>query len=125
MTRILLIGYDPQAVDYSDPGLPPGLDVQKITAGIELGLMQIRDRGWDAEFCPILPDESAATTVSKQLSSASYDCVVIGGGVRGSSTGLTVFEAVINAVHEGAPSAAIAFNRLPDDTAEAAARWIR
>jgi hypothetical protein len=25
MTRILLVGYDPDAVDFSDPALPPGM----------------------------------------------------------------------------------------------------
>jgi hypothetical protein len=36
---------------------------------------------------------------------------------------LLLFEAVINAVHRAAPSAFIAFNTRPEDTADAAARW--
>jgi aryl-alcohol dehydrogenase-like predicted oxidoreductase len=31
----------------------------------------------------------------------------------------------VNAVHRAAPNAAIAFNTRPEDTAEAAARWLR
>ncbi|WP_430913309.1 hypothetical protein [Methylobacterium sp. sgz302541] len=46
MTRVLLIGYDPDAVDFSDPALPPGMDAGKIAAGIERGLKAMRDRGW-------------------------------------------------------------------------------
>ena len=38
--------------------------------------------------------------------------------------GLPLFEAVINAVHKAAPGAAIAFNTRPDDSADAAARWV-
>jgi len=34
MTRILLLGLDPEAVDYSDPALPQGMNAEKIHAGI-------------------------------------------------------------------------------------------
>lgn len=37
MTRILLVGYDPQTEDFSAPGRPPGLTAEKIEAGIKLG----------------------------------------------------------------------------------------
>jgi hypothetical protein len=36
-----------------------------------------------------------------------------------------LLEAVINAVHQAAPGAAIAFNTRPEDSADAAARWLR
>jgi hypothetical protein len=47
MTRVLLVGLQPEAVDYSDPALPSGMDAKKIQAGIELGLKQIT-RPWMA-----------------------------------------------------------------------------
>jgi hypothetical protein len=28
MTRVLLVGLQPEAVDYSDPALPPGMDAK-------------------------------------------------------------------------------------------------
>jgi hypothetical protein len=62
--------------------------------------------------------------VERLLASKSYDCVVIGGGVRIPSRGLALFEVIINAVRRAAPGAAIAFNTRPDDTADAAARWL-
>jgi hypothetical protein len=40
MTRILLLGYDPGTVDFSDPALPPGMTVEKIRAGIAVALKQ-------------------------------------------------------------------------------------
>ncbi len=46
MGRVLLVGYDPETVDYSDPALPPGMNVEKIRAGIALALQQMTDRGW-------------------------------------------------------------------------------
>jgi hypothetical protein len=63
--------------------------------------------------------------LEKQLSSANYDCVVIGGGIRLPPKSLPLFEIVINAVRNAAPSASIAFNTRPEDTADAAARWLQ
>jgi hypothetical protein len=124
MARILLVGYDPEAVDYSNPALPPGMSAEKIRAGIALMLKQMTGRGWEADLCFISPDETAGRTVERHLASANYDCVVIGAGVRLPPQGLAVFESVVNAVHRGAPGATIAFNTRPEDSAEAAARWL-
>ena len=125
MTRVLLVGYDPETVDFSDPALPPGMTAEKVHAGIAVAVKQFAERGWEADLCYIRPDETAAPMVERQLASASYDCVVIGGGVRLPARRLAIFEAVINAVHKAAPGAAIAFNTRPDDSADAAARWCR
>lgn len=122
--RVLLVGYDPETVDFSDPALPPGMTVEKVHAGIAVANKQFAERGWEADVCFIRPDETAGPTVEHQLASASFDCVVIGAGVRLPPRRLAVFEAVINAVHRSAPGAAIAFNTRPDDSADAAARWL-
>ena len=122
MARVLLVGYDPETVDFSDPALPPGMTAEKIYAGVEVALKQMTERGWQAEVCYIQPDETAGPAVERQLASASYSCVVIGAGVRLPPRRLAVFEAVINAVHRAAPAAAIAFNMRPDDSADAAGR---
>jgi hypothetical protein len=125
MTRVLLVGYEPEAVDFSDPALPRGMSAEKIRAGLALALKRMRDRGWEADLCLIRPDETALMTVERQLASADYACVVIGAGVRMPPKGLTLFEAVVNVVHRAAPAAAIAFNRSPEDSADAAARWLQ
>ena len=95
-----------------------------ISAGIALTLTQMTDRGWDSDVCYIRPDNTAGQTVERLLASANYACVVIGAGVRLPPQGLEIFEAVVNAVHRGAPGAAIAFNTRPEDSADAAARWM-
>jgi len=124
MTRILFVGQIPETVDFSDPALPPGFDADKINAGIAVAMAKIKERGWQGDTCMIAPDETAGPMLEKQLSSARYDCVVIGGGLRLPPKSLALFELVVNAVHKGAPSAAIAFNTRPEDTAEAAARQL-
>ena len=124
MKSVLYIGQDPKTVDFSDPGLPPGLTSDIIQAGIDLAERQLNERGWQADLCMFTPDEAGLARLTAQLSARSYDCVVIGGGLRMPARTLPLFETVLNAVHAQQPNAAIAFNTRPDDTADAAARWI-
>jgi hypothetical protein len=125
MTRILFVGQEPETVDFSDPALPPGFNAEKIHAGIAIALRKTTERGWDADLCLIRPDETAVATLESQLASKPYDCVVIGGGIRLPPKSLLLFEMLINAVHRAAPSASIAFNTRPEDTVDAAARWVK
>jgi hypothetical protein len=124
MKRVLLVGLDPATVDFSDPALPPGMTAEKIHAGVKLALADMAKRGWLAEHCFINPDETAVPTIEHRLASDSYDCVVIGAGVRLPPSRLALFEAVVNAIRRAAPQAAIAFNTRPEDSGTAAARWI-
>jgi hypothetical protein len=124
MTRVLLVGLKPEAVDYSDPALPPGMNAQKIRAAIDLGLKQMTDRGWQAEACLIRHDATAGPAVARHLSATTYDCVVVGAGIWLPSKRLLLFEALVNAVRKAAPTTPIAFNTVPEDSADAAARWL-
>ena len=85
MARVLLVGYDPATVDYSNPALPPGMTAEKINAGLALAVKQMTDRGWEGDLCLIRPDETAGPTIERQLSSTTWDCVVIGAGATASS----------------------------------------
>ena len=123
--RVLFVGQQPETVDFSDPAIPPGFNAEKINAGIAIGAAKIKERGWQADLCMVAPDETAGPMLEKQLASAIYDCVVIGGGLRLPPKSLLLFERVVNAIHKAAPKAAIAFNTGPEDTAEAAARWLK
>jgi hypothetical protein len=122
--KVLFVGQQPETVDFSDPALPPGFDAAKIHAGIAIGMQQMADRGWHADLCLVRPDESATTALERQLATTAYDCVVIGGGIRIPPKSLALFERLLNTVHKVAPAASIAFNTAPQDTADAAARWL-
>jgi hypothetical protein len=124
MTRVLFVGQKPDTVDFSDPSLPPGFDAEKIQTGIDIAETTMTERGWEGDICMIAPDDSGIAILAAQLARVDYDCVVIGGGLRLPPKGLLFFEMVVNAIHKGAPKAAIAFNTRPQDTAEAATRWI-
>lgn len=124
MKRVLFVGQEPETVDFSDPALPPGLNAEKIHAGIAVGMKQMAERGWHADLCLFRSAESARSTVKRKLSAATYDCVVIGGGVRIPPKNLVLFEMLVNTVHKSTPGTFIAFNTKPEDTGSAAARWI-
>jgi hypothetical protein len=125
MMRVLFVGQHPETVDFTDPALPPGVTAEKIHAGVALALKQMAERGWHADLCLIQPDETAGPEVERRLTGRAYDCVVIGAGIRLPPHSLAMFEAVINTVHRGAPGTAIAFNTRPEDSADAAARWLQ
>jgi hypothetical protein len=116
MTRILLVGADPDAVDYSDPSLPDGLTAEKIKVGVEVALEDFRKRGWEADHCLIQPTdtpEKIAATVRNQLGSRIYDCVVVGAGLRLPPKMLRVFEIVVNTVHAASRAASHSLAAAP------------
>ncbi|MFG2099912.1 hypothetical protein ACGFJ5_04855 [Micromonospora echinaurantiaca] len=114
--RVLVIGLDPYRV-------PGPWDPKPVADGIEAGRTRFAERGVGAEFCLLGLDGSddIAAVVTAALCAQPWQCVVIGGGVRND---LELFERVVNLVRRHAPDAAIAFNTIPADTFEAAARWV-
>ena len=95
----------------------------------ELSPAELRERRESAnvQTAPterVRPDETAPIALERQLTTSTYDCVVIGGGIRIPPKSLLLFEVLVNTAHKCAPNASIAFNTRPEDTAEAAARWL-
>lgn len=120
--RVLMVGYEPEAVDFSDPALPLGLNAEKIHDGISVALEDMRSRGWTAEQCFIRPDDQAGPILKQMLLSGSYNCLVIGAGVRSWPRHLPIFEILINTAREAAPAVSIAFNTRPEDSGDAVER---
>jgi hypothetical protein len=124
MPRILVIGYAPDAVDFSDPAIPPGITPQVIAEGIKKDGQKMRDMGWTSEPLFIRPDQTVRQTILDHLAKHSYDVIVIGGGVRMTTKFVPVCEQVVNAIREAAPQTPIAFNEGPDTSSDAAKRWL-
>jgi len=121
MRTFLIVGIDPDSIDFSGPNTPPGMTAGKLSAEVEESRRQFADQGDRADLCAIKLDESAGARVSEQLARSKYDCILIGGGLRPDES-IGVLERIINAVHQYAPDAAIAFLKLPRDAVAAAAR---
>src|SRR5689334_83406 len=119
---VLAIGIDPAFADFTKmPGLTPVLVRNHIDAELE----RVRVAGFDVESCLIDPGETAEATTSAALTRRSFDCVVIGAGLREPAAQLLLFEMIINLVHRLAPDACICFNRNPADTLDAVLRRIQ
>ncbi|MGD6747786.1 hypothetical protein ACOKM3_38790 [Streptomyces sp. BH106] len=117
--RVLVIGLDPRRV-------PGPWDPEPVVAGIERGLAKFAEHGVGVETCLIGLDGSddVEAVVGSALRAHPWECVTVGGGLRHSDEQAELLELVVNLVRRYAPAAAIAFNSAPDDTYEAAARWI-
>ena len=122
--RILIVGQDPDTVDFTAPGIAPGMTADKVRAGMDVTKADLNGQGHPCDCLYIQPDPAVAEReVAAALAAATYDVIVVGAGVRVPPIRLFLFEAVVNAIHKGAPGARIAFNTRPDDSAEAALRW--
>jgi hypothetical protein len=121
---VLIAGIDPELVDYSAPGLPPGLNAAKVHAGLKAHAAQLVSLGYSTDICYTDTGETAAETIAAALKAKSFDCVMIGAGIRTPLSNLVLFEKVINAVHAAAPRTKICFNATPMDIAEAVQRWV-
>jgi hypothetical protein len=78
-------------------------------------MAELADAGFDAEPCWVGLDGSddVEAVVAASLRREPWDCVLLGGGLRGGDVEL--FESLVNLVRVHAPQASIAFNASPDD----------
>ncbi|WBB70116.1 hypothetical protein [Micromonospora sp. WMMD812] len=114
---VLVVGLDPVRI--------PGWDPEPVVAAIARGQARFADLGIEADLCLVAPGEDPEGAIVEALTRRDYACVVIGGGIRKHEPLLELFEKVVNLVRQHAPGAAIAFNSSPEDTADAALRWLR
>ena len=114
---VLVIGLDPVRI--------PGWDPEPVVAGIKRGQARFDELGIEADMCLVAPDDDPERAIVAALTAKPYACVVVGGGIRKHEPLLGLFEQTVNLVRRHAPDAAIAFNNAPDDTADAALRWLR
>ena len=124
--RVVIIGLDPSLIDFSSPDFAafPGLNAEKVSAGIATAEEGLRALGYDAQHCLIDFGETAEAVVTAELKKRRYDCILIGAGVRDVPSNLILFEKLINIIHEQAPNSKICFNTNPSDTLAALQRWI-
>ncbi len=114
--RVLVIGLDPSKFVDWDP--------EPVLAAMARGRDRFDELGLTADWCLIAPDHQPERAVIDALTNSTYECVVVGGGIRKHEPLLELFEQVVNLVRLHAPTAAIAFNSTPDDCADAALRWL-
>ncbi|MGH8877715.1 MAG: hypothetical protein ACRD0P_10295 [Stackebrandtia sp.] len=117
MGRVLVVGLDPAKLDGWDP--------EPVQAALAISDKRFTELGIEAVMCLLDLNEDVESAIVAALTGDDYACVVIGGGIRKQEDLLELFEKTVNLVRWHAPSAAIAFNTNPADTADAALRWLR
>jgi hypothetical protein len=118
--RVLALGLDPAAVD---PATFLPFTAAQVAVFIDAQLERVRKLGYTVDSCLVDGGQTAEQVLARHLDSQSFDCVMIGAGLRASES-LLLFEKLLNMVHERAPAARICFNTSPTDTTEAIQRWI-
>jgi hypothetical protein len=118
--KVLMIGLDPKVVDYAH--LPVKLDESTLRNALTEDEKRLRELGYDARWLLIDRGETAEAVVSAELTQ-TFDCILIGAGIRTIPPLFLLFEKLVNVVHEKAPHARICFNTVPEDTAVSVQRW--
>jgi hypothetical protein len=122
--RLLLLGLDPDMVDYSKSPVP-GLTAAKVRSAIEADRAKLEELGYSVTVLYVDAGETAEALLSDTLATGGYDCIMIGAGLRTVPPYFLLFEKLINVIHQHAPaSTKLCFNTNPIDTAEAVQRWV-
>jgi hypothetical protein len=122
MARVVMVGIDPDQVDFSDPALPPGMNADIIRRGIARSLDLMREAGHDAQPMVISADAAGIERVAARLAQGEVDCVTIGGGVHRPPSNLLLFETIVNLAAQSPSRPAIAFISRPDEAVDGVKR---
>ena len=122
--RLLLLGLDPDIVDYSKSPVPE-LTAAKVRSAIEADRANLEALGYSVKTLYVDEGKTAETVLADTLATGKYDCIMIGAGLRIVPPYFLLFEKLINVIHQRAPaSTKLCFNTSPTDTAEAVQRWV-
>lgn len=124
MYRVLVIGFSSE--DGISGRMPASIeaDEQYFSEDVRTDLRSMRARGWKAEHVQVFPDEGLERGLLQHIFGGSYNCIVISTSVRMTTKHVHALELVLNAVRKAAPFTPVAFNSGPDESGEAAARWL-
>lgn len=124
--RVVLVGLDPDVVDFSDPFYAafPGLNVEVLRASLEKGGAALGALGYDVAWSHWDGSEGAEARLVADLRAHAPDGVVIGAGVRLNPRLTELFERLVNLVRQHAPEARLCFNAGPTDLPAAVARQL-
>ncbi|MES2630160.1 MAG: hypothetical protein V4616_14440 [Bacteroidota bacterium] len=124
MSPVLLIGIDPQLIDFSSPEFAafPGISAETIQAGYDQAVLTLKQHDIEGVICWVDFGDTAAAVVRAKLKERTFDGALIGAGIRVPATNLLLFEQLVNEIHISAPQAKLMFNSSPVDTVETVLR---
>jgi hypothetical protein len=121
--HVLLVGLDPDIVDYSKSPVP-GLTAAKVRAAVEGDKAALEASGYSVKSLYVDDGKTAEAVLTAELLNSGHDCIMVGAGLRIVPPYFLLFEKLINVIHRHAPaSTKICFNTNPSDTGDAVRRW--
>lgn len=120
--KVLLVGLDPDGYDYANSPFP-NLTPEIVMAGLQADLANLNRQGYDARMVLVDPGKDPAAVIAAALAE-TFDCVLLGAALRTTPRYFTLFEKVVNLVHQAAPGSKICFNTGPHDSLDAIRRWV-
>jgi hypothetical protein len=121
---LLLLGLDPDIVDYSKSPVP-GLTAAKVRSAVEADQAKLEALGYTVKTLYVDAGNTAEAVLADTLATGGYDCIMVGAGLRTVPPYFLLFEKLMNVIHQHAStSTKICFNINPSDTAEAVQRWV-
>jgi hypothetical protein len=122
--KVLVLGIDPKLIDVN-LATTTGWDANRVKALAQEANKRLSELGYEVQNCFTDLGETAERVVLDTLSRENFDYIMIGAGVRLLPQHTFLFEKIINAIHQKAPtSSRISFNTNPGDSAEAVLRWV-
>ena len=120
--RVLLVGLDPDIVDYTKSPVP-GLTAAKVRAAVETDSAKLETFGYSVKSLYVDDGKTAEAVLTERT---HHQYIRLHHDRCGSTyCSFLLFEKLINIVHRHAPaSTKICFNSNPADTAEAVKRWV-
>jgi hypothetical protein len=79
--RVLLVGLEPEIVDYSK-SLVPGLTAAKVRAAVEADSAKLETLGYSVKSLSVDDGKTAEAALTDVLTASRYDCIMIGAGLR-------------------------------------------
>jgi len=123
--RVMLLGILPSEVDFSKiPPNMPMMNEEILAKNLQKSEDELIAAGYDAKWLLVDLGKTAKTVLRQKLETNTYDCVLIGAGIRAMPENFDLFEQCLNIIHELAPTAKICFNQNPLDSLQAVKRWV-
>ena len=82
--RVLLVGLEPEIVDYSKSPVP-GLTAAKVRTAVEADSAKLQSLGYSVKSLYVDDGKTAEVALAHALATARYDCIMIGAGLRGAT----------------------------------------
>ncbi|MGM9484851.1 hypothetical protein ACS5PN_26900 [Roseateles sp. NT4] len=119
MPTVLKIGLDASQIDLRTL---PGVTEDDIRRGGQEADRELALAGFNVSTCALFLADKEALALKQKLAEHSYDCIVVGAGLRTLPAHTVLFERVMNILRTQASSSSISFNTGPEDTLAAVQR---